>query len=143
MAEALAENISGKSNFWAKVKQRKRKKIMPLEVGGCTTPESIASMWKDKYCKLLNSPIVDSHGVNVLSCIKDSSYHNDLITPLRNLDLITHLLAKLSLNKAAGPDRLTADHLRFCNTSVSAYITIFFNLCIKHGYFAKKCLVEC
>ena len=42
---------------------------MPLEVGGCTTPESIASMWKDKYCKLLNLYTVDSHRVDVLSCI--------------------------------------------------------------------------
>ena len=39
---------------------------MPLEVGGCTTLESIASMWKDKYRKLLNSSIVDYRRVDVL-----------------------------------------------------------------------------
>ena len=55
------------------------------------------------------------------------------------MDLIKQLLDKLPLNKAAGPDRLTAEHLRFRDTSVSAYISIFFNLCSKHGYFPHKC----
>ena len=96
-------------------------------------------MWKDKYCKLLNSSIVDSHRVDVLSYIKNSSHCNDLTT-LYKVDLIKQLLAKLPLNKATGPDQLTAEHLHFCETTVSAYISIFFNLCIKQGYFPKKCM---
>ena len=44
------------------------------------------------------------------------------------MDLIKQLLAKLSFNKAAGPGRLTIEHLRFCDTSVSVYISIFCEL---------------
>ena len=106
----------------------------------CTSPESIASMWIDKYSELLNSSIFDSHRVDVLSYLKNSRSYNDLITPFCTVDLIKQVLANLPWNKAAEPDWLIAEHIRFCDISVCVYIGIFFNLCIKHGYFPEKCV---
>ena len=49
-------------------------------------------------------------------------------------------LVKLPLNQSVGVDKLSAEHLRFCDPIINVYLSLYYNMCLKHGYIPSNCL---
>ena len=55
--------------------------------------------------------------------------------PMCSFDSLTSLLQKMPLNKAPGPDCLSAEHLLYLYADESLFfLSELFNMCIVHGY---------
>ena len=49
-------------------------------------------------------------------------------------------MCKLPFNSAVGSDGISAEHICFADSTVALYLSLFFNMCILHGYIAKPCI---
>ena len=52
-----------------------------------------------------------------------------------------NLSKKLLLQKSAGADGITAEHLRYAHYCVCIYLSVLFNLCMSHGFIPGDCLI--
>ena len=52
-----------------------------------------------------------------------------------------NLIKKLPLQKSAGADGITAEHLRYAYYCVCIYLSVLFNLCMSHGFIPEDCLI--
>ena len=50
-------------------------------------------------------------------------------------------MKKLPLQKSAGADGITAEHLRYAHNYVCIYLSVLFNLCVSHCFIPEDCLV--
>ena len=55
--------------------------------------------------------------------------------------MMCNLIKKLPLQKSAGADGITAEHLRYAHYCVCIYLSVLFNLCVSHGFIPKDCLI--
>jgi len=53
--------------------------------------------------------------------------------PMRSFVSLASLLQKLPLNKAAGPDCISAEHLLYADESLRFFLSELLNMCIVHG----------
>ena len=53
-----------------------------------------------------------------------------------NVNTIQSLMCKLPFNSAVG----SAEHICFADSTVSLYLSLFFNMFILHGYIPKPCI---
>ena len=63
--------------------------------------------------------------------------------PMCSFVSLTSLLQKLPLNKAPGPDCISAEHLLYADESLCFFLSKLFNMCIVHGYIPNSCLNTC
>ena len=49
-------------------------------------------------------------------------------------------MCKLPFNSAVGSDGISAKHICFADSTVALYLSLFFNICILHGYIFKPCI---
>ena len=52
---------------------------------------------------------------------------------------LTSLHQKLPLNKASGPDCISAVHLLYADESLHFFLSELFNMCIVHWYIPNSC----
>ena len=57
-----------------------------------------------------------------------------------DLNTIQSLMCKLLFNSAVGSDGISAEHICFADSTVALYLSLFFNMCILHGYISKPCI---
>ena len=55
--------------------------------------------------------------------------------------MMCNLIKKLPLQKSAGADGITAEHLRYAHYCVCIYLSVLFNLCVSHGFIPEDCLI--
>ena len=55
--------------------------------------------------------------------------------------MMCNLIKKLPLQKSAGADDITAEHLRYPHYCVCIYLSVLFNLCVSHGFIPEDCLI--
>ena len=55
--------------------------------------------------------------------------------------VMCNLIKNLPLQKSAGADGITAEHLRYAHYCVCIYLSVLFNLCISHGFITEDCLI--
>ena len=55
--------------------------------------------------------------------------------------MMCNLIEKLPLQKSAGADGITAEHLRYAHYCVCIYVNVLFNLCVSHGFIPEDCLI--
>ena len=60
--------------------------------------------------------------------------------PMCSFVSLALLLQKLPLNKAPGPDCISAEHLLYADESLRFFLSELFNMCIVHGYIPNSCL---
>jgi len=107
------------------------------QVDGISNPSAIASNFADHFEKVCTPDDLELN--EQLMC----KYKNLLIdycgAPLTNdhefdVQLISNLVTKLKRGKAAGLDRLSAEHLIFCHPSIVIILCKLFNMLIKLGH---------
>ena len=52
-----------------------------------------------------------------------------------------NLIKKLPLQKSAGADGITAEHLWYAHYCVCIYLSVLFNLYVSHGFIPEDCLI--
>ena len=55
--------------------------------------------------------------------------------------MMYNLIKKLPLQKSAGADGITPEHLRYAHYCVCIYLSVLFNLCVSHDFISKDCLI--
>ena len=57
-----------------------------------------------------------------------------------DVSTIQSLMCKLPFKSAVGSDGISAEHICFADSTVALYLSLFFNMCILHGYIPKPCI---
>ena len=52
-----------------------------------------------------------------------------------------NLIKKLPLQKSAGADSITPEHLLYAHYCVCIYLSVLFSLCMSHGFISEDCLI--
>ena len=47
---------------------------------------------------------------------------------------------KLPLSSATGIDNISAEHLSFADPCIAVYLSLYFNMCLMHGFIRSNCL---
>ena len=104
-------------------------------MGGANGGSEIAKMRKDYFKGMLNS---ESSANGSTESVEHSinCKENYLVLEMRMCSFVSlaSLLQKLSLNKAPGPDCISAEHLLYEDESLRFFLSELFNMCIVHGY---------
>ena len=87
-------------------------------------------MWKEHFCKLLNS----SQLVDKCDRVYDVSNTCDIFTHTEMLTAISHL----KTGKAVGNDCLSAESFKYACTSICVFLCMLFNSILYHSYLPSK-----
>jgi len=131
LAAALQAN-KNKKTFWQKINNKTRFPSLRTWVGVVNGGSEIVKMWKDYFKGILNSEnSANGSAESVERTIDFKENYLDLEMPMCCVVLLTSLLQKLPLNKALGPDCISAEQLLYtgeslCLFSVNCLIWTFF-----------------
>jgi len=114
LAAALQADKTKKS-FWQKVNNKNRSPSLSKLVGGANGGSEIIKMWKDYFKGKLNSENGSAESVEHSIDCKEN--YLGLEMPMCSFVSLASLLQKLPLNKAPGPDRISAEHLLYADES--------------------------
>ena len=96
-------------------------------------------MWRNYYNDLLNSnSLYTSTNNNIrFEKINELSHLFDFMSTPCN---VQSLLWKLFLNRAAGSDEISAEHLIYADPQVCTLLSKLINTCISHGVMPQACI---
>ena len=98
-------------------------------------------MWKHYFKGILNSEnSANGSAESVEHCIDCKENYLGLEMPLCSFFSLASLLQKLPLNKAPGPDCISAENLLYADESLRLFLSELFNICIVHGDIPNSCL---
>ena len=132
-------NDTSQPKFWRKIRSHKAKNLLPLHIDGTSSAPKIAEMWRNYYNDILNSNSSYTFSNNNIRFEKiiDLSYMSDFMSTPCN---VQSLLWKLSLNRAAGSDEISAEHLIYADPQVCTLLNKLINTCISHGVMPQACI---
>ena len=120
---------------------KSNKSTISAFVGGAKGSKAITEMWRSHYSTLLNSASKSSADNEfLLKQLQCGALFDDFSTFQCSVDAIGPLLCKLKLNSAAGTDKITAEHLCYCDDSNKFYVCVSYNLCLHHGFIPHACI---
>ena len=141
-AQQKADNLAlslhadtSQQKFWQKIRSHKAKNLLPLHIDA----PKIAEMWRNYYNDILNSnsSYTSSNNNIRFEKINDLSYMSDFMSTPCN---VRPLLWKLSLNRAAGSDEISTEHLIYADPQVCTLLSKLINTCISHGVMPQACI---
>ena len=138
LAAALQADKNKKS-FWQKVNNKNRSPSLPTLVGGANGGSEIVKMWKDYFKGNIKLWKLCQWVCRICGKQHRQKYLGREI-PMCSFVSLTSLLQKLPLNKAPGPDCISAEHLLYADESLHFFLSELFNTCIVHGYIPNSCL---
>ena len=140
LAAALQANKTKKS-FWQKVNNKNRSPSLPTLVGGANGGSEIVKMGKDCVKGILNSENFASGSAGSVEHSMDcKENYLGFEMPMCSFVSLASLIQKLPLNKAPGPDCISAEHLLYADESLRFFLSELFNMCIVHWYIPNSCL---
>ena len=140
LAAALQADKTKKS-FWQKVNNKNKSPSLPTLEGGANGGSEIVKMWNDYFKGILNSESSSNGSAeSVEHCIGCQENYLGLEMPMCSFVSLASLLQKLPLNKAPGPDCISAEHLLYADESLHFFLSELFNMCIVRGYTPDSCL---
>jgi len=106
---------------------------------GLKNESSIANYWARIYeTEFKCNNAIDKTTLNATSQkIYTHKYPENYLTEYD----VKRALKEIGNNKSAGPDKLKAEHIRYCPTGIITMITLFFNLCISHSFLPSAMLL--
>ena len=118
LAAALQADKTKKS-FWQKVNNKNRSPSLPTLVGGANGGSEIVKMWKDCFKGILNSEnSANGSAASVEHSIDCKENYLGLEMAMCSFVSLASLLQKLPLNKAPGPECISAEHLLYADESL-------------------------
>ena len=131
MAQSLLQSDS--RDVWKetrKITNRDKCTVLPDTVRGKSGEADIRHMWKEHFCKLLNS----SQSVDKSDRVYDVNNTCDRFTHNKMLTAISHL----KTGKAVGNDCLSAESLKYADTSICVFLCMQFNSILYDSYLPSK-----
>jgi len=119
-----------KKSFWQKVNNKSRSPSLPTLVGGANGGSEIVKMWKDYFKGILNSENFANGSAESVEHSTDckENYMGLEMPTLCSFVSLASLLQKLPLNKAPGPDCISAEHLLHVDESLRFFLSELFNI---------------
>ena len=103
---------------------------MATSVNGTTDPQSISSVWKNHFEKLLNSVKSDSN----MPIVNESIDHMPPTTITITPEMVKDAIQKLKTGKSCGNDGLAAEHFKHASANINVLFSLFYTTAINHGY---------
>ena len=108
---------------------------MKLQVNGCTIidREKLVHAWENHFSSLSKSRITDTCDIQAaqrdIASLTSASYsHEDYVFDLEfEVEEVSNAISKLQNGKAAGPDGVSIEHLKFDGSLLKTWITQIFN----------------
>jgi len=101
---------------------------LPTLVGGANHGSDIVKMWTDSFKGILNSEnSANGSAESVEHSINCNENYIGLEMPMRSFVSLTSLFQQLPLNKAPGPDCISAEHLLYAVESLRFFLSELFN----------------
>jgi len=130
-----------KKSFCQKFNNKNRSSSLPTLVGGANGGSEIVKMWKDCFKGILNSEnSANGSAESVEHSIDCKENYLGLEMRICSFVSLALLLQKLPLNKAPGPDCISAEHLLYADESLRFFLSEQFSMCIVHRYIPNSCL---
>ena len=130
-----------KKSFWQMVNNENISPSLPALVEGANGGSEIVKMWKDYFKAILNSESsANGYAESVGHSIVCKENYLGLEMPMCSFVSLASLLQKLPLNKAPGPDCISAEHLLYADESLRFFLSELLNMCIIQGYIPNSCL---
>ena len=116
---AALEADKTKKSFWQKVNNKNRSSSLQTLVGGANGDSEIVKMWKAYFEGILNSESSANESAESVDHSIDCK-ENYLGLEMARCSFVSlaSLLQKLPLNKAPGPDCISAEHLLYADESL-------------------------
>ena len=116
-------------SFWKEIQKMKRKYTSfscAETIEGCSGPEEISTMWRERFSSLLDSNTSSSVTFNASSLEKNYERFN----PQEVYDGI----CSLKCGKTMGIDGIYAEHCKYSSTSLSVILALVFSAMLIHGH---------
>ena len=139
LAKAFHSNTSHKA-FWQNVKKLKKSSPLPAEVEGASGSQKIAKTWKNHFSNLLNSVGNNEYKEFVYNNITCKNSYINSSQYMCDINTIQSLMCKLPFDSVVGSDDISTEHICFADSTVALYLSLFFDMCILHGYIPKPCI---
>ena len=125
LAEAFYSDISSKA-FWQDIKKLKKSSPLPAAVGSASGFPKIAKMWKNHFSNLLNSVGNDEYKEFVYNNITCKNSYMTSSQYMCDVSTIQSFMCKLPCNSAVGSDGISAEHIRFADSTVALFLKFIF-----------------
>jgi hypothetical protein len=143
--DVLAKSMDSGDNdqFWSDMRKYSVKStVLSDSMGGITTEQDIAGMWKTHFDQILNSVNNDKHKDSVLFSLDECIYSHDINV---TVDEIRHCISVTKCGKAGGPDGLSAECFKFASDTILIHLSSCFTAMLMHGHtyvtLVEVCLV--
>ena len=102
---------------------------------GCISDSDIADKFATFFSGIYSAAISDNHTFKAEVHLNDNENSTDYSVCSRiTVENIDACIRKMHLHKAAGPDGLMAQHLRFAHPCLIIHIKLLFTFIMWHGY---------
>ena len=125
--------------FWSRIRRMNSKPKLPTSVDTASDSEAICDMWRSKYERLFNSVNDDSCRKDVETALGNVHYEQGLRVSTSE---VGNALAKLKIGKSAGPDGISAEHLKYAGPKLVVLLSLLFNAMLIHGFLPND-LMKC
>ena len=138
MARDLYDN--NVDDFWKGVKKVTQcNSTMANSIDGISGESNIANYWKAHYCKLLNSNVCDTQlKSNILGTLGGIQHDENMVVSVKD---VSDIICKLEIGKAAGPDGICSESLKYAHDRLRVLLSLCFTLCLSHGHLPSQ-LIE-
>jgi len=126
-ANSMAKNFQQNHvyEFWKEVKTVSNCKIpLPTSIDGVVGADNIVNLWRKYYGDIFNCVERKEFKAGHVSCDEGM-----IVTPGE----VRYAIDKLAENKACGPDRITAEHLKQASTRITVLLALCFTGFLIHG----------
>ena len=110
--------------FWQKVNNKNSSPSLPTLVGGANGGSEIVKMWKDYFKGILNSENSANGSAESVEHSVDCKNCLGLEMSMFSFVSLASLLQKLPLNKAPGPDYISAEHLFYADEFLRFFFSV-------------------
>ena len=136
-ANKLAENLinNNSKSFWSEVKKQTSNNCTQANtIDNISGDKGISNLWRDYYEDLLNSTISTKYKDEVREFLNYCDVNDFHIYIIDVKDAIKHL----KKGKAAGLDKLSAEHFMYASDRIFALLTFCYNAMISHNYMPES-----
>ena len=110
---------------------KNRSPSLPTFVGGANGGSEIVKMWKDYFKGILNSEnSANGSAESMEHSIDCKENYLGLEMPMCSFVSLASLLQKLPLNKAPGPDCISAEHLLYMQMNLCVFFSVNCLTCV-------------
>ena len=141
IADLLGEKLLAGDckNFWKDVRSLEGKGQVTQTIDGVSGTTAICDKWHAIYTDVFNQVPKDAAvecDLDAIACDKDSALFS--VSPCD----VEAAIRKLKMGKSAGPDALSAEHVRFAGANLHQHLSALFTAMLQFSYMPRSMIVS-